>query len=407
MIRVGIDIGNSKISCIVSNIKSGNNIKILSFISQPTNNIKKSVIINLDLLKHEVKEIINLAAKESHTDIHSVRLNLPMVDSFSSYSNNEISILNEKISELHLKKTINKSDLFEPIDNYRVIHRSIINYEIDQNNNIDNPIGMYGDILKLNFYKLAIRENYIKSISTIFDQINIHVENYIPSPLSSALATLKKDEKELDCICIDLGFGSTGVSVFVNNHLIFVDAIPIGGQNITNDLAKGISTTIESAERLKTLYGSVITNPSDEHELIDVPILGSDSSELKQINLSEVNSIIKPRVEETLELIRQKLKEYNLHNKQIRNLVLTGGGSLLDGIDLYAQKIFDSKTRLAKPSPLIGVSEKYSKPQFSQTIGLILYNTKDYEIDFLSKKLEKIKKNSILSQFSTWLDKYI
>ena len=126
-----------------------------------------------------------------------------------------------------------------------------------------------------------------------------------------------------------------------------MDAIPIGGQHITKDIAKGLSTTLESAERLKTLYGSVITSPSDDYELIDVHILGKDSNQFTQINRSQLNAIIKPRVEETLELIRQKLKEHNLDKKQIRNLVLTGGGSLLEGIEEYAQIIFDSKNNLS------------------------------------------------------------
>ena len=126
-------------------------------------------------------------------------------------------------------------------------------------------------------------------------------------------------------------------------NLVFMDAINVGGKNITNDIARGISTNIESAERLKTLYGSVISSPSDEYEIIEVPYLGNDPLKFKQINRSIINSIIKPRVEETLELIWQKLKEYNLHKKQINNLILTGGGAtLLEGITEYAQIIFDS-----------------------------------------------------------------
>ena len=265
----------------------------------------------------------------------------------------------------------------------------------------------YGDSLRVYFYKLAIRENYIKTINAIFEQLNIHIENFIPSPLSSALATLKKDEKELGSISIDLGAGSTSISVFENNKLIFLDAITVGGQHITNDIARGLSTTMESAERLKTLYGSVITNPSDDFELIDVQVLGSDSNQFNQINRSQLNSIIKPRVEETLELLRQKLKEYSLDKKPISNLVLTGGGSLLAGIDEYAKIIFDSKTRISSLMPLIGLDNKFNKPQFSQTIGLMFYNESDYQFDFLAENKEKKEKKTLFQRFSSWLDQYI
>jgi cell division protein FtsA len=407
MITVGVDLGNSKISCVVCDKKKDGKIQILSFVTRSTNNIKKSIITNLTKVNEEVQEIINQAANESHTEIASVYLNVPTIESKSIFSKSEINILNEKISDLHIKKTINQSDLLEPIDNYKVIHKSIINYELDKHSLILDPRGMYGNNLKVNFYKLAINENIIKTVLTIFDKLNIQIENYVPSPLSSALATLNDDEKELGSICIDLGAGSTSISVFENNKLIFIDGISIGGQNITNDLARGVSTTIESAERLKTLYGSVNTSPSDEFELIDVISLGSENNKFNQINRSIVNSIIKPRIEETLELIWQKLKDYNLHKKPIRNLVLTGGGSLLEGIEEYAQAIFNSKTRLASPKPIMGLPSKYKKPQFSQTIGLMLYEPKKFEIEFLSKKSEKIEKKSVFSRFSTWLDQYI
>ena len=192
-----------------------------------------------------------------------------------------------------------------------------------------------------------------------------------------------------------------------NNKLIFLNSIPIGGQHITTDIAKGFSTTIESAERLKTLYGSVITSPSDDFELIDVHVLGTESNQFNQINRSQLNAIIKPRVEETLELIRQKLKEYYLDKKPIRNLVLTGGGSLLEGIEEYAETIFDSKTRVSKLNPLLGLDNKFNKPQFSQTIGLMYYNEKDYRFDFLPENKGKIEKKSLFRRFSSWLDHYI
>jgi len=407
MISVGLDLGNSKISCIVCDINSKNQIKLLTFVSRPTNSIKKNVITDISKVKNDINEIISQVAKESQTEIVSVRLNVPVVNSLTSYFHSEIIISNEKISDLHLKKSVNKSGILDPIDNYKVIHRSIIDYELDKQKNIIDPRGMYGDNLKVYYYKLAIRENYIKTINTIFEQLNIHIENFIPSPLSSALATLKEDEKELGSISIDLGAGSTSISVFENNKLIFLDAIPIGGHHITTDIARGLTTSIESAERLKTLYGSVITNPSDDFELIDVHILGSEVNQFNQINRSQLNSIIKPRVEETLELIRQKLKEHNLDKKPIKNLVLTGGGSLLEGIEEYAQTIFDSNTRVAQLNPLLELDNKFNKPQFSQTVGLMYYNKNDYKFDFFQGNQEKIKKKSIFSRFSSWLDHYI
>ena len=143
------------------------------------------------------------------------------------------------------------------------------------------------------------------------------------------------------------------------------------------------------------------------HEIIEIQSMDSENNQSKQINRSSVNAIIKPRVEETLELVWQKLKEYDLHKKQIKNLVITGGGSLLEGIEEYVKIIFDSNVRIGKPNILPGLPSKFQKPQFSQTVGILLYDPSDYELDFLLKNSKKINKNSVFSRFSSWLDQYI
>ena len=405
MIRVGIDIGNSKISSIVCDIKPDGSKKILSFVSNPTTYVNKSMVTNLVSLKEEIHKTISEAAKESQTDIKSVNLNLSAIESFSIFSESEINVSGKMISDLHLKKAVNQSDILETIENYEIIQKFISSYELDNKFFTNSPIGTFGDNLKLNFYKFAITKNYTNTLSSLFKNLNIHIENYVPTPLSSSLATLNSDDKLLGAICIDLGASSTSIALFENEKLIFMDAINVGGKNITNDIARGVSTNIESAERLKTLYGSVISSPSDEYELIEIP-MSNEPSKFKQINRSTINSIIKPRAEETLELIWQKLKEYNFHRKQIKNLILTGGGAILEGIAEYAQVIFDSNVRIGMPLSIKGLDKKFINPQFSQTIGTILFNKSDYEIEFLRNE-EKYKKNTVLSRFSSWLDQYI
>ena len=405
MIKVGIDIGNSKISSIVCDIKTDGSKKILSFISNPTTYVNKSMVTNLVSVKDEIHKTISEAAKESQTDIKSVNLNLPAIESSSIFSESEINVSGKMISDLHLKKAVNQSDILEPIENYEIIQKFISSYELDNKFFSNSPIGTFGDNLKLNFYKFAVKKNYTNTLSSLFKSLNIHIENYIPTPLSSSLATLTSDDKLLGAICIDLGASSTSIALFENEKLIFMDAINVGGKSITNDIARGVSTNLESAERLKTLYGSVISSPSDEYELIEIP-MSNEPSKFKQINRSTINSIIKPRAEETLELIWQKLKEYNLHNKQIKNLILTGGGAILEGIAEYAGVIFDSNVRIGMPLSIKGLDKKFINPQFSQTIGTILFNKSDYEIEFLRSE-EKYKKNTVLSRFSSWLDQYI
>ena len=406
MIKVGVDIGNSKISCVVSDLKKNTLPKILSFINYPTSNINKNIFTNFQLIKDEVKQVITLAAKDSQTEIKSINLNIPITDSMSFFYNSKIEIENELIMELHLKKAINQSEFFDNLINYEILMNYIASYEVDKKMLFGNPIGNFAKVINLNFYKLLIKKNLINTFKNLFNDLQIHIEQLVPVPLSSALATLNRDDRDLGAICIDLGQASTSLAVFENEKLLFADAVSIGSKNITNDIARGISTTKESAERLKTLYGSVLSSPSDEHEIIEIPILPSEFGQFKQINRSTINNIIKPRVEETLELVWQKLRQYNLHKRKIKNLVLTGGGSQLEGIADYAQTIFDSNVRLGQPQGVIGLNQSFSGPQFSQTIGSILYEADKYEVNFL-KKSQKMTKNTLIGRFSSWLDQYI
>tara|TARA_Y100000590_G_C15630934_1_gene981176 strand:+ start:187 stop:1407 length:1221 start_codon:yes stop_codon:yes gene_type:complete len=406
MIKVGLDIGNSKISIIVCDVKNDQSIKILSFKSSPTNNVRKSIIVNPISIKEEVKNILKEAEKESQTKIQSINLNIPAMDSISVYDNSVIDLAGDKIIDLHINKAINQSNIFESIDDYLTIQKSIINFCVDNKQVPQNPIGTFGDKLEVGFYKFAVKKNFINNLLTILENLNINIENYIPTPLSSALSTLNSDDKLLGSICIDLGAASSSIAIFENEQLIFLDAINVGGDNITRDIAKGISTNLESAERLKTLYGSVVSSPRDEYEHTEIPDLSNDPSKLKQINIGTVNTIIKPRVEETLELIWQKLKQNNLHKKKYNNLILTGGGALLDGINDFASIIFDSHVRIGYSKILKGLDNNFIKPQFSQTIGTIYYDKLKYDINFPGNK-EKNNKNNVFSRFSSWLDQYI
>ena len=406
MIKVGLDIGNSKISCVVCDFKSNHKPRILAFVNLPTTNLNKNANTNVYTLKKDISEIIEIASKESQTEIQTINLNVPISGSNSYYYNSEINIENEIINELHLKKAINQSEFFDELKDYKNILNYIVDYEIDNKLIKVNPIGNFAKKLNVRFYKLSINQNIINTYQNLFDELKIHVANFIPTPVSSALATLNDDDQELGAICIDLGESSTSIAVFENKKLIFCDSISIGSKNITNDLARGISTTKESAERLKNLYGSVISSPSDEYEIIEVPIISSEENQFRQINRSTINLIIKPRVEETLEMIWQKLKQYGLNKKGIKNLILTGGGSQLDGVEEYAKIIFDSNVRLGKPLGLDGLNKVFSGPQFSQTIGTVFYQESQYEVNFL-KKSKNLSKNSVFGRFSSWLDRYI
>ena len=407
MIKAGLDIGNSKISCVVADYKNAEEINILSLHSIPTNNVKKDIILNYKNILEQLKHLILESEKKSQTKLNSINLNISLLNSTSHYYDSEINIKNEQLSELHLKKIINQSEYFKNNDNNKFeVFNNILSYEIDNNSYFNLPLGNYSDKAKIYFYKILLQKKYIENYSQLFKDLQINIENYIPSPLSSSLSSLTKDEKELGTICINLGHSTSSISIFKNNKFIFGDAISIGSNNVTLDIARGVSTTIASAERLKTLYGSLISSPSDDHEIIEIPIISGNQNSFKQITRSNLNSIIKPRIEETLEMLWQKIRDNNHNNKNLKNLVITGGGSQLDNIEKYVETIFASSTRVACPINLNNLPKDFCKPNYSDIAGTVIFNPNFYKISFLEKKKNLSKKQGIMG-FFTWLDQYI
>ena len=406
MIKAGLDIGNSKISCVIADYKTTEKINILSIVSVPNNNIKKNIILNFENLHDQIKSLVNEAEKLSQTKLNSINLNLSLLNSNSYYYDSAIELKNERISELHLKKIINQSEYFNNQSEKFEVFNNITSYDIDNNLYFNAPIGNYSDNIKINFYKINIQKKYSDNISSVIKKLKLNIDNYIPSPLSSSLSSLTKDEKELGTICIDLGHSTSSISVFENNKFVYGDAIGVGSNNVTLDIARGLSTNISSAERLKTLYGSLVSSPSDDHEIIEIPIISGDKNSFKQITRSSLNAIIRPRIEETLEMIWQKIKDNNLNNKKLNNVVLTGGGAMMDNIEKYVETIFASGVRVSSPLEQLNLDNNFKKPNFCDIIGSILYDQDLFKIDFLANQSKTPKKRGI-SGFFTWLDQYI
>ncbi len=406
MIKVGLNIGNSKISCAVSEIEKNKKIKLLSFQSFQTNIIKKNIITNFEELSNDIKSLISESEKKSQTKINSINLNIPMIDSVSRYYDSEIENLEQQITDLDIKKVINNSEYFNVDDEYYQIFNKINGYVLDGNLLFNMPIGNYANKLKLLFYKILIPYKNIQSYNNVIESQNILIESYVPSPLSSGLATLSDDEKKIGTICIDLGHSNTSISIFENNKFIYGDSFLVGSNNITNDLARGVSTTLESAERLKTLYSSLISSPSDEFEIIEIPIISGESGKFNQINKLKINSIVKPRVEETLEIVWQKIKQNNLHKKQIKNVVLTGGGAQLEGISQYAELIFSSNVRIGLPKNDILSEKSIQNTGYADAIGCSFFDYREFSDEITGKHGKKQKKQGFKGFFS-WLDQYI
>jgi cell division protein FtsA len=206
------------------------------------------------------------------------------------------------------------------------------------------------------------------------ERCHLGIEAVVATPYGSGLSALVDDEAEMGCAVVDMGGGTTSVGVFAGGHLVHVDAIAVGGHHVTMDIARGLSTRVSAAERLKTLYGSAIPSSADERDMISVPQVDEDERDVpNHLPKSHLVRIIKPRVEEILELVRDRLRRAGFAAQAGRRVVLTGGASQLVGMPETARRVLQGQVRVGRPLGIKGLPEAAKGPAFSAVVGMLVY----------------------------------
>ena len=233
---------------------------------------------------------------------------------------------------------------------------------------------MYGERLSVTLHVLAAANGPLRNLKTAIERCHLQVDGFVASGYASGLACLVEDEMDLGVTVVDMGGGTTNVAVFHEGALVFADVVPVGGRHVTSDVARGLSTTAQHAERMKTLYGSAIPSPADEREMVSVPQVGEAGADaIQQVPRSILIGIIQPRVEETLELVRDRLVASGMTGVAGRRLVLTGGACQLTGVRELAARILDKQVRVGRPLRLHGLAEATEGPAFATCAGLLAH----------------------------------
>ena len=230
---------------------------------------------------------------------------------------------------------------------------------------------MTGDTLQAQMHLIAAAFGPVRTLITAIARCHLEVEKLVAAPYASGLACLVEDEMDLGSLVIDMGAGTTSFAVFFDGNVVFADGIAMGGAHVTNDIARGLTTSLACAERLKTLYGNAIPSPMDEREIVDVPLVGEELPEnANPVPKAQLIRIIQPRIEETLELLRSRLDKSGFSDVAGRRVVLTGGASQLPGIRELAQRMLDKQVRLGRPLRVARPTSHSSKSGGASFTGL-------------------------------------
>jgi cell division protein FtsA len=369
-----LDIGSSKISCLIGRIEDSGRPTVIGIGHQLSRGVKNGTIVDMDEAEMAILTAVHAAEKMSAETIEEVVVNLSGGYPASQTVGVEVAIAGHEVGDADLRRVLEHGRTIDVGPDRQVVHSIPVGYTIDGNRGIRDPRGMYGDRLGVTMHIVTAAAGAARNIATCVNRCHLEVSSLVVSPYASGLATLVEDEKDLGVTVIDMGGGTTGIAVFFDGQVVFTDTIAIGGNHVTSDIARGLSTPLVHAERMKTLYGSALTSPSDERELINVPQIGEDGSGTpNQVAKSILVGIIQPRLEETFELVRARLEASGFDKIAGRRVVLTGGAAQLTGARELAQLVLDKQVRMGRPIRIAGLAESTAGPAFSTAAGLIAY----------------------------------
>lgn len=255
-----------------------------------------------------------------------------------------------------------------------VLHAQPVNFALDHRTGLGDPRGQVGERLSADLHMMAVDAGAIETLLLCLKRCDLECAGIASSAYVSGIASLVEDEQELGSVCIDMGGGSTGLSVFIRKHMIYADCVRMGGEHVTADISMGLQVPMAMAERIKTLYGGVVATGVDDRELIPI---GGDTGDWEHdrrvVSRTELIGIMRPRVEEILEEVRARLDLCGFDQLPSQSIVLTGGGSLIPGLDGLASRILGQKVRLGRPLRVQGLPQKATGAEFSAAVGLTLF----------------------------------
>ncbi len=379
-----LDIGTTKVACLVARLDPtepsrelagrSHSCRVLGIGHQRSRGLKGGVVVDLEEAERSIRLAVDAAERMAGVQIESVIVNMTGGRLGSQHFTAQIAINGRAVAEADLNRVMEAATAHSIAPGRSVLHSLPTGYALDSARGVRDPKGMIGDRLGVDMHVVAGDAAAARNVLLAVERCHLGVEAMVSTPYASGLSVLIDDEAEMGVACIDLGGGTTSLSVFAGSTLVHADAIAVGGHHVTMDIARGLNTRLGDAERIKALSGSCIDSLSDDREIICVPQVGEeDRDTANHVQKTQLTRIVKPRVEEVLELIRDRLRSSGFAGEAGRRLVLTGGASQLTGLPELARRIISKQVRIGRPVGVQGLPESAKSPAFAAAVGLLVY----------------------------------
>ncbi len=397
-IVVGLDIGTTKICCVVGEVGVGD-INIIGIGTHPSIGLRKGVVVNIESTVDSIKKAVEEAELMAGCEISSVYAGIAGGHITGFNSRGIVAIKGSEITDNDVVRVIDAARAVAiPMDR-EVIHVLPQEYIVDDQTGIQNPVSMAGVRLEAKIHIVTGAVTSAHNIVKCCNRSGLDVCDIVLESLASGEAVLSDEEKELGTALIDLGGGTTDLALFADKNIKHTFVLALGGNNLTNDIAIGLRAPHAEAEKIKTRFGTCLSHSVSAEDMIEVPGMGG--REARKLPRQILGEILEPRMEEIFTLIKREIYRAGMETSTPSGLVLTGGTSLLEGTTEIAESVFNLQTRLGKPQGISGLVDVVNNPMYATGVGLVLYGARNQTAKKFRIRDANIF-NRIVTQMKRW-----
>ena len=381
-IVAALDIGTSKIVCLIARLKPqfpqevlrrrSHGVEILGVGHTGARGMKGGAVVNLADAEQAVRQAIDLAERDASVQLESVAVSVSSGRLASELYAASVNVAGPTITDGDIARVLAAGSRHSVRPGRVVLHSLPIGFALDDVRGIGEPRGMLAQRFGVDMHVVTADAAAIRNIMLAVEHCHLSVETMVAAPYVAGLSVLADDEADLGAALIDMGAGTTTIAVFSGGRFVHADGFALGGHHVTMDLARGLNARIADAERIKTFYGSVLTGGSDERDMISVAPVGNDEPP-QFVSRASLVRIIKPRVEEILEMVRDRLAASPFAAEPRAHVILTGGASQLSGLPELAGRILNRPVRIGRPLGIAGLPDAAKGPAFAVAGGLLVY----------------------------------
>ena len=370
-----LDIGSSKIACLIGRTEMGA-LNIVGNALHESQGVRYGTVVSLDLVQESVRETVERAEQLAEQRVQDVIVSVQCGQPQSIASVAKLEIGGGLVTDAHLRELLVQGKAACREEGMETIQASPTGYIVDDMRGVADPRGMYCERLGVNVHAVAVRTGPLHNLRLAVQHCHLNIARLLCAPYASALSTLTPDEMSLGCTLIDMGAGTTSVAVFIEGSLVHVDCVPLGGHNVTSDIARMFSAPLAAAERVKTLYGSALGDLEVGTDMIEIPQMGEEGEggdrPGERIRRSMLTRVIQSRMEEIFGEVQSRLRKSGFDVAVGRRLVLTGGACQLASVRELAGRVLNKQVRLGRPQSFPGLAAATAGPAYASVLGLLI-----------------------------------